>query len=93
MRVVQLGLIVLSAVLLAGCPKKPQTLPEGGPAQTESSGATTSGTSGNDVSALSADQQAIEALTGLQAEHPAEAPAIQTLLDFLRASSRGIARP
>jgi UDP-N-acetylglucosamine acyltransferase len=38
-------------------------------------------------------EQAIEALAGLQAEHPAEAPAIQTLLDFLRASSRGIARP
>ena len=33
MRAVQLGLIVLSAILLAGCPKKPQTLPEGGPAQ------------------------------------------------------------
>lgn len=62
MRVVQLGLIVLSAILLAGCPKKPQTLPQGGAAPTDSSGASTSGTSGNDVSALSADQQAIEAL-------------------------------
>ena len=41
---------------------------------------------------LSIDQ-AIEALTTLQADHPAEAPAVQTLLDFLHASSRGIARP
>jgi len=62
MRAVQLGLIVLSAILLAGCPKKPQTLPEGGPAQPDTSGASTSGATGNDVSALSAEQQAIEAL-------------------------------
>jgi UDP-N-acetylglucosamine acyltransferase len=38
-------------------------------------------------------EQAIEALAALQADHPAEAPAVQTLLDFLRASNRGIARP
>lgn len=38
-------------------------------------------------------EQAIQALTVLQTDHPAEAPAVQTLLDFLRASSRGIARP
>jgi UDP-N-acetylglucosamine acyltransferase len=38
-------------------------------------------------------EQAIDALEGLQAERPAEAPAVQTLIDFLRASSRGIARP
>lgn len=38
-------------------------------------------------------EQAIQALTALQADHPAEAPAVQTLLDFLRASNRGIARP
>jgi len=62
MRVVQLGLIVLSAIMLAGCPKKPQTLPEGGPAQPDTSGASTSGATGSDVSALSAEQQAIEAL-------------------------------
>jgi len=62
MRVVQLGLIVLSAVMLAGCPKKPQTLPEGGPTSTGSTGATTSGASGNEVSALTEDQRAIEAL-------------------------------
>ncbi|CAM5791276.1 acyl-ACP--UDP-N-acetylglucosamine O-acyltransferase [Castellaniella caeni] len=38
-------------------------------------------------------EQAIEALAGLQSQHPAEAAALQTLLDFLRASSRGIVRP
>ncbi|MGB6007886.1 acyl-ACP--UDP-N-acetylglucosamine O-acyltransferase [Castellaniella sp.] len=38
-------------------------------------------------------EQAIQALAALQADHPAEAPAVQTLLDFLRASNRGIARP
>ncbi len=37
--------------------------------------------------------QAIEALVQLQAEHPSEAPAVQTLLDFLRGASRGIVRP
>ena len=62
MRAVQLGLIVLSAVMLAGCPKKPQTLPESGAAQPDTSAASTSGANGSDVSALSAEQQAIEAL-------------------------------
>lgn len=36
---------------------------------------------------------AIETIAGLQAQHPGEAPAVQALLDFLRASSRGIVRP
>lgn len=38
-------------------------------------------------------EQAVDALTDLQQAHPAEAAAVQTLIDFLRASSRGIARP
>lgn len=37
--------------------------------------------------------QAVEALQALQHQQPTEAPAIQTLVDFLNASSRGIARP
>lgn len=37
--------------------------------------------------------QAIEALSDLQAQQPDQAAAVQTLLDFLQASSRGIARP
>lgn len=63
MRAVQLALILMSAVALSGCPKKPQTLPESGGAPTDT-GASTTGTSGSDVSGseLSADQRAIEAL-------------------------------
>lgn len=38
-------------------------------------------------------EQACEALLKQQAEHPDEAPAIQTLLAFLTESSRGISRP
>lgn len=38
-------------------------------------------------------EQAVEALAILQADHPDEAPALGVLLDFLRAPSRGIARP
>ncbi|WP_323011234.1 acyl-ACP--UDP-N-acetylglucosamine O-acyltransferase [Castellaniella sp.] len=37
--------------------------------------------------------QAIEALLDLQLQQPDQAPAVQTLVDFLQASSRGIARP
>src|SRR6186713_2208724 len=63
MRALQLILVLMSAVALSGCPKKQQTLPDAG-ATPSDSGASTSGSSGNDVSggALSADQQAIEAL-------------------------------
>lgn len=63
MRVVQLALIVMSAVVLSGCPKKPQTLPDSGPAPAQT-GANTSGSTGADVSGsgLSADQAAIQAL-------------------------------
>jgi len=63
MRIVQLGLVLISAVLLSGCPKKPQTLPDAGATPVDS-GASTSGTSGSDLSgsALSADQRAIEEL-------------------------------
>ncbi len=38
-------------------------------------------------------EQAIDALGELQSAQPDEAPAIQTLLDFLSESSRGISRP
>jgi len=63
MRALQLGVILLSALMLAGCPKKPQTLPDGSKGtQTEDTNATTSGATGSEVNALSADQQAIEAL-------------------------------
>jgi peptidoglycan-associated lipoprotein len=63
MRALQLLAILVSAVMLSGCPKKPQTLPDAGPAPSDA-GATTSSTSGADVSGsdLSADQQAIQAL-------------------------------
>lgn len=63
MRAVQLVLILMSAVALSGCPKKPQTLPDSTATQTDT-GASTSGTSGTDVSGadMSADQRAIEAL-------------------------------
>ncbi|HEY5809800.1 MAG TPA: peptidoglycan-associated lipoprotein Pal [Povalibacter sp.] len=63
MRALQLILVLMSAVALSGCPKKQQTLPDAG-ATPSDSGASTSGSSGNDVSggAMGADQQAIEAL-------------------------------
>lgn len=62
MRVAQLVLIVASGMMLAGCPKKPQTLPDA--QQTEEVAPTsTEGASSSSVggSALSADQQALEA--------------------------------
>ncbi|HMN46241.1 MAG TPA: peptidoglycan-associated lipoprotein Pal [Povalibacter sp.] len=61
MRAVQWVLILMSAAVLSGCPKKPETLPDSGPATSD--GATTSGTSGTDVSgsALGAEEQAIQA--------------------------------
>lgn len=63
MRAVQLILVLMSAVALSGCPKKPQTLPDSTDTPTDT-GTSTSGTSGSDVSgsALSAEQRAIEAL-------------------------------
>lgn len=63
MRVVQLMLVLASAVALSGCPKKPQTLPDASnPAA--NSGANTGGASGSDVSgsALSADERALQQL-------------------------------
>lgn len=63
MRAVQLILVLMSAVVLSGCPKKQQTLPDAG-ATASDSGASTSGSTGNDVSggAMGADQAAIAAL-------------------------------
>lgn len=62
MRAVQFVLVLMSAVMLAGCPKKPETLPESG--ATPSDGVTTGGTTGSDVSGstMGAEQQAIAAM-------------------------------
>jgi peptidoglycan-associated lipoprotein len=60
MRVAQLMLIVASGLALAGCPKKPQTLPDASaPSET---GATTGRSSQSDVTsgAMSAEQAALE---------------------------------
>ena len=63
MRVMQLVLVLMSAAVLSGCPKKPQTLPEGPATPVDNSGATTSGTQGTDVSgSMTAEQRAIEEL-------------------------------
>jgi peptidoglycan-associated lipoprotein len=61
MRVQQIMLIVLSGLALAGCPKKPQTLPDASEAP-ESVGATTEGATQGEVSSagLSGDQAALE---------------------------------
>jgi peptidoglycan-associated lipoprotein len=67
MSVVQRLLMICSVVALsaalAGCPKKPQTLPDSGATPTDPS-ANTDASSGSDVSGsdLSADQRAIEQL-------------------------------
>lgn len=55
--------VVAMSVVLTGCPKKPQTLPDAGATPTDPS-ANTDTSSGSDVSGsdLSADQRAIEAL-------------------------------
>lgn len=62
MRVTQLMLIAASGLLLAGCPKKPQTLPDAQPTE-EVGGATTEGASSGSVSGsgLSGDAAALEA--------------------------------
>lgn len=62
MRVTQLVLIAASGLLLAGCPKKPQTLPDA-QSQEEVGGATTEGASSGGVSGsgLSGDAAALEA--------------------------------
>jgi peptidoglycan-associated lipoprotein len=63
MRVTQLMLVLASAVVLSGCPKKPQTLPDASNAPA-SSDASTAGASSGGVSgdALSADQRELQAL-------------------------------
>ena len=62
MRLTQLVLIAASGLMLAGCPKKPQTLPDAQP-QEEIGSTTTDGASTGSVSGsnLSADQAALEA--------------------------------
>lgn len=62
MRVTQLVVILASALMLAGCPKKPQTIPDAQPQ--EEIGATTTdaaGTNSVDSSGLSGDQAALAA--------------------------------
>jgi peptidoglycan-associated lipoprotein len=63
MRALQLVAMLMCAAVLSGCPKKPETLPDTGP-EAPTDGATTSGSTGSDVSgsALGAEQQAIEAM-------------------------------
>jgi peptidoglycan-associated lipoprotein len=62
-RLMMICSVVAMSAVLAGCPKKPQTLPDSGATPTES-GASTGSTTGTDVSGsdLSADQRAIEQL-------------------------------
>jgi len=66
MRALQLLLMVVSVAVMTGCPKKPQTLPDSAATPTDS-GASTSGSSGSDVSssALTAEQRQIEELKQL----------------------------
>lgn len=63
MRVTQLVLIAASGLLLAGCPKKPQTLPDAQPQEEVSGPATTEGASSGSVSGtgLSSDAAQLEA--------------------------------
>src|SRR4029453_10435414 len=62
MRVTQLVLIAVSGLMLAGCPKKPQTLPDAQPTE-QVSGPTTEGAQGSDVgsSGLTGDAAALQA--------------------------------
>lgn len=61
MRIAQLMLIVMSALVLAGCPKKPQTIPDAQNPE-ESAEATTDGTAQSDVDSdpLSAERREME---------------------------------
>jgi peptidoglycan-associated lipoprotein len=61
MRVTQLLLIVVTGLILAGCPKKPQTIPDA-PATETTEGADTGGSLDSDVSGgpMGAEQAALE---------------------------------
>ena len=62
MRVTQLVLIAASGLLLAGCPKKPQTLPDAAPQEEVGAGASTGGASSGSVgTGLTGDAAALEA--------------------------------
>lgn len=63
MRVVQLVLIMMSAVMLSGCPKKPQALPDTPPPPVDS-GASTGSAPSTDIAAppMSAEELALEEL-------------------------------
>lgn len=63
MRVQQIMLIVLSGLALAGCPKKPQTLPDASSTPESVDPATTGGARDSDVTtgALGAEQRELEA--------------------------------
>jgi peptidoglycan-associated lipoprotein len=62
MRVQQIMLIVLSGLALAGCPKKPQTLPDASNEPQSVGSATTEGSTQSDVTSggLAAEQAALE---------------------------------
>lgn len=61
MRIAQAMLIVVGALALAGCPKKPQTLPDAGSTPiSEDAGAQTGRVSDSEVGALSAEQAALQ---------------------------------
>jgi peptidoglycan-associated lipoprotein len=62
MRATQVMLIVLSGLALAGCPKKPNTLPDAANPEPAASGAQTGSTSGSEVSggAASREQAALQ---------------------------------
>jgi len=61
MRIAQAMLIVVGTLALAGCPKKPQTLPDAGSTPVgEDSGAQTGRTSDTEVGAQNAEQVALQ---------------------------------
>jgi len=68
MRMAQLILVLASAVVLAGCPKRPTTVPDGAGSSAGSEGAATSGVAGGGVQTgeqLSAEQAALRELERL----------------------------
>ena len=65
MRVAQLMLVVMSGLVLAGCPKKPQTLPDA--SNPEQAGATTDSTGESDVDSSSMTEEQRARAAAMQA--------------------------
>jgi len=68
MRITQIALVLMSVALLAGCPKRQTTLPQGGNSAGTSTGSGTSGYDSNGAGQgtdLSADQAALQELQRL----------------------------